>query len=54
MAEHDFSGVWRSSYQYHSSSRNADFEDEYYLMAYQKDNVLTLETLPKHSNSGRL
>jgi Na+-translocating ferredoxin:NAD+ oxidoreductase RnfG subunit len=51
MAEHDFSGVWRSIYQYHSSSRNADFENEHYLKAYQKGNVLTLETLPKVNRS---
>lgn len=46
MEQNTFSGIWRSHYQYHSDSRQGDFENEHYVSAQQEGNKVILESVP--------
>lgn len=54
MAEtdYDFSGVWRSSYRYTSSSRGPGiYENEHYVTITRKGNRLAVKSLPNSEDS---
>lgn len=51
MQSQDFSGVWRSKYEYHSSSRKKTFQDEHIMRARQKGNTLVFESIPDKNAS---
>ncbi|SRR6266550_1204772 len=44
-------GIWRSHYEYPSSSRQAEFEGEHFMRLHQKDNHLVFESVSKVSKS---
>jgi transcriptional regulator with XRE-family HTH domain len=43
-------GVWLSHYEYHSSSRDATFASEHYVMILQRGAHLNIRSLPKQSS----
>lgn len=49
--EYDFSGVWRSSYRFRSSTRKGEFEKTHYLKMHLKGNQLVIESLPNEQNA---
>jgi len=51
MAEQEFSGIWRSTYRYTSSSRKGEFENEHFVRAHQKGNQLVFESVSKANKS---
>ncbi|HJQ08054.1 MAG TPA: hypothetical protein VJ836_01075 [Candidatus Saccharimonadales bacterium] len=45
--DYDFSGIWRSTFCYTSSTRdNKEFETEHYSIIHEKDNQIVIESLP--------
>jgi hypothetical protein len=44
-------GIWRSHYDYTSSSREGSFENEHYVVISQKGNHVTIKNLPHTSES---
>lgn len=45
MAQDDFSGIWHSTYRYHSSSRDGEFDNEHKVRVHQKGNQLVVESI---------
>jgi hypothetical protein len=50
-ATNKFSGVWQSTYVYHSSIRDADIESKHYVRLYPKGDLLIMETIPDKNDS---
>lgn len=46
-----FSGIWRSDYTYHSSSRDEDLLSQHYVRMYPKGNELIIESVPNVNES---
>jgi hypothetical protein len=46
-----FSGIWLSTYTYHSSVRDANLESKHYVRAYPKKDLLIMETIPEVNDS---
>lgn len=43
----DFSGIWRSSFRYRSSTRgDHEYESEHYSVIHQRGNEIVIESLP--------
>lgn len=51
MSKKDFSGVWMSTYQYHSNRRGQDFESKNLMRAYQREGRLIFETIPEMNDA---
>jgi hypothetical protein len=51
MAHDDFSGIWRSRYEYLSSSRNDTFTAEHIVKILKDGEVLVIESLPDINKS---
>lgn len=49
--KYDFSGVWRSTYRVKSSSTNKVVETEHYMVMYQIDKQLVIESMPNTEGS---
>jgi len=47
----DLSGIWRSHYDYTSSTRKGNFENEHYVVITHKGNHVTIKNLPHTSES---
>jgi hypothetical protein len=47
----NYSGVWLSRYEYHSSGRDATFTDQHYVVILQHGDRLTVRSLPGSSDS---
>ena len=47
----DLSGIWRSHYDYTSSTRKGHFENEHYVMITHKGKRVTIKNLPHTSES---
>jgi hypothetical protein len=47
MAQDDFSGIWRSTYRYTSSSRNGEFENQHLVRMHHNGNQLVIESVPE-------
>jgi hypothetical protein len=45
------SGIWLSTYMYHSSMRDKDLEGRHYVRAYPKGDLLIMETIPGANDS---
>jgi len=45
------SGIWRSDYTYHNSSRDEDMQSEHYVRLYPKGGELVVESLPSANES---
>lgn len=52
MSEHyDFSGLWKSSYVFKSSTRAGEFEKVHYVKMHLKGNQLVVESLPDQDDA---
>jgi hypothetical protein len=51
MAYQVLTGIWKSRYKYHRSSRKGEFESEHIVRAYQNGRRLVLETIPMVNKS---
>lgn len=50
MSVQDLSGLWKSKYTYHSSSRDGDFDSEHVMRLHQNGAKLIAETTPENSS----
>jgi hypothetical protein len=46
-----FSGIWESTYTYHSSIRDADIDSCHYVYIHPQGDVLVMETVPEINDS---
>jgi len=47
----DFSGIWRSTFRYRSSTRgDGEYETEHYCVIHQRGNQLVIESLPSRDS----
>lgn len=51
MAQHDFSGIWRSTYWYPSNKHKGEDASEYYIEVHQRGNKLVLASLPQKNEA---
>jgi len=51
LEKHNFSGVWLSTYRYHSTVRKSDFVSQHYVWLRQDGNEFTVESLPDINDS---
>lgn len=51
MTDYNFSGIWRSSYSFSSSSPDAEFTDAYDVHIHRAGNLLIIQSVPNNKGS---